>query len=261
MRLRSILSNSTWPALWDRLLAGGALAIFGMTSCFSLNGLSFVVVIIALMMLHVKHTPPVAPRRIHEELRGGLSYVRHQGSLLALTVLAFTTTFLAFAVLTFLPLFAKQVFHQGVGEYTRLMAFSGSGSVVGAIVVAWMGKYKRMGRTALIVQALCGLLIALFALSRVLWLSDALLFFTGAALIIVFATVTSLVQLVVPNELRGRVMSIYMVAFRGGMPLGSLVSGYFASKLGAPLVLICNGILLVAVATYFLLRSHGVREL
>ena len=95
----------------------------------------------------------------------------------------------------------------------------------------------------------------------VLWLSDLVLFFTGAALIIVFATVTSLVQLVVPNELRGRVMSIYMVAFRGGMPLGSLVSGYFASKLGAPVVLICNGILLVAVATYFLVRSHGVREL
>jgi MFS family permease len=243
------------------LLAGAALAKFGMTSCFSLNGLSFLVVIVALMLLHVKHTPPVAPRKIHEELRGGLSYVRREGSLLALTVLAFATTFLAFAVLTFLPLFAKQVFHQGVGEYTRLMAFSGSGSVVGAIVVAWLGKYKRMGRTALIVQALCGLLIAGFALSNVLWLSDILLFCTGAALIIVFATVTSLVQLIVPNELRGRVMSIYMVAFRGGMPLGSLVSGYFASKFGAPIVLICNGILLATVATYFMVRSHGVREL
>jgi MFS family permease len=249
------------------LLAGLALATLGrndtekMTSCFSLNGLSFLVVIVALMMLNVKHTPPVAPRRISEELRGGLSYVRREGSLVALTILAFATTFLAFAVLTFLPLFAKQVFHQGVGEYTRLMAFSGSGSVVGAIVVAWLGKYQRMGRTALIVQALCGLLIAAFALSKVLWLSDLLLFFTGAALIIVFATVTSLVQLVVPNELRGRVMSIYMVAFRGGMPLGSLVSGYFASKFGAPVVLICNGILLAAVASYFLIRSHGVREL
>jgi len=243
------------------LLAGGALAMFGMTSCFSLNGLSFLVVIVALMSLHVKHTPPVAPRRIHEELLGGLSYVQRQGSLLALTILAFTTTFLAFSVLTFLPLFAKQVFHQDVGEYTRLLAFSGSGSVVGAIVVAWLGKYKRMGRTSLIVQALCGLLIAGFAISKVLWLSDIVLFFIGAALIIVFATVTSLVQLVVPDELRGRVMSIYMMAFRGGMPLGSLVSGYFASKFGAPIVLVVNGILLVAVATYFMVRSHGVREL
>jgi MFS family permease len=252
--LGPLLTGAAWVALGRNLTERA-------TSCFSLNGLSFLVVIVALMALHVKHTPPVAPRRIHEELRGGLSYVRREGSLLALTVLAFTTTFLAFAVLTFLPLFAKQVFHQDVAEYTRLLAFSGSGSVVGAIVVAWLGKYKRMGRTALIVQALCGLLIAGFALSRVLWLSDILLFCTGAALIIVFATVTSLVQLVVPNELRGRVMSIYMVAFRGGMPLGSLVSGYFASKFGAPIVLVCNGILLAAVATYFMIRSHGVREL
>src|SRR5258708_5534472 len=124
------------------LLAGRALALFVMTSCFSVNGVSFLVVIVALMALHVKHVPPAAPRRISEELRGGLSYVRREGSLLALTVLAFTTTFLAFAVLTFLPLFAKQVFHQGVAEYTRLMAFSGSGSVVGAIVVAWLGNYN-----------------------------------------------------------------------------------------------------------------------
>ena len=199
---------------------------------------------------------------IPEEYGGqGFTFIGTQGAMVTLIAIAFLMTALAIPLITFLPVFAKQVFHQGVGEYTRLMAFSGFGSVVGAMAVAWLGKYNRMGRTALIVQALCGLLIAGFALSRVLWLSDTLLFFTGAALMVVFATVTSLVQLVVPDELRGRVMSIYMVAFRGGMPMGSLVSGYFASKFGAPVVLICNGILLVAVATYFMLRSHGVREL
>src|SRR5260370_36071363 len=75
------------------LLAGGALAMFGMTSCFSLNGVSFLVVIVALMALHVKHTPPAAPRRVSWELRGGLLYVRGEGTLLALSVLVFTTTF------------------------------------------------------------------------------------------------------------------------------------------------------------------------
>ena len=87
------------------------------------------------------------------------------------------------------------------------------------------------------------------------------LFFTGAALMVVFSTVTSLVQLIAPNETRGRVMSIYMLAFRGGMPLGSLVSGYFATLVGAPLVIAVNGALLIAVAAYFLARSHGVREI
>ena len=102
------------------------------------------------------------------------------------------------------------------------MAFSGTGSVCGALIVAWLGKFKRMGLTALLMQAVYGVLIVAFASSHMLWLSAILLFFTGAALMMVFSTVTSLVQLIAPNEMRGRVMSIYMVAFRGGMPLGSL---------------------------------------
>ncbi len=123
------------------------------------------------------------------------------------------------------------------------------------------GSGNTVGLAALVVQLMYGLLIVGFALSRILWLSDILLFFTGASLIIVFSTIASLVQLIAPNELRGRIMSIYMVAFRGGMPLGSLVSGYFASRIGAAAVLVVNGTLLVAVAAYFLIRSHGVREL
>lgn len=251
------------------LVAGAVLTAFArwgfsdpeaMSACFTLNSLSFLVVIAALMSLNVKHIPSTGTHRMRDELRGGLSYVRHQGSLVSLIVLAAATTFLGFAVLTFLPLFAQNVFHQGVGAYSRLMAFSGAGSVVGALLVAWLGKFRRMGLMTLLVQALYGLLIVGFALSRILWLSDVLLFLTGVALMVVFSTVTSLVQLLAPNEMRGRVMSIYLVAFRGGMPLGSLASGYFASLFGAPAVLVVNGMLLVIVSTYFLARSHGVRE-
>jgi len=176
-------------------------------------------------------------------------------------VLAAATTFLGFALLTFLPIFAEKVFHQGAATYSHLMAFSGVGSVFGALIVAWLGKFKKMGRTALLVQAVYGALIIAFAISRVMWLSELLLFFTGMTLMIVFSTVTSLVQLIAPNEMRGRVMSIYMLAFRGGMPLGSLVSGYFATFFGAPMVIGVNGGLLMLVAAYFLLvRSHGIRE-
>jgi MFS family permease len=251
------------------LLFGATLVVFGkwgysepqaMNACFALNALSFVVVINTLMMLHVKHIPPAAGKGMRDELQGGLSYVRHHGSLVALIVLAAATTFLGFAVLTFLPLFARSVFHEGASTYSHLMAFSGAGSIVGALIVAWLGKFKRMGLTALLVQAVYGILIIAFAASRVLWLSDVLLFFTGMALMIVFSTVTSLIQLIAPNEMRGRVMSIYMLAFRGGMPLGSLVSGYLATYIGAPRVIGINGVLLVLVAGYFLVRNHGIRE-
>jgi MFS family permease len=252
------------------LAFGGTIAAFArwgfgdsqaMAACFAVNALSFLVVIYALMSLRIKHISPTGGQSMRIELQGGLSYVRHHGSLLALIVLAAATTFLGFAVLTFLPLFTKEVFHEGASVYSHLLAFSGAGSVVGALVVAWLGKFKRMGVTALLVQAIYGLLILGFAMSRVLWVSEILLFLTGAALMVVFSTVTSLIQLIAPDEMRGRVMSIYMVAFRGGMPLGSLVSGYLATSLGAPTVIALNGILLVVVAGYFLLvHSHGIRE-
>jgi MFS family permease len=231
-----------------------------MNACFLLNSLSFLVVINTLMMLRVKHIPPATSGKMQDELKIGLSYVRHHSSLAALVVLAAATTFLGFALLTFLPIFAKQIFHEGADTFSHLMAFSGAGSIVGALIVAWLGKFPKMGWTALLVQAIYGLLIIAFAVSRVLWLSDILLFLTGAALMVVFSTVTSLVQMTAPNEMRGRVMSIYMLAFRGGMPLGSLVSGWLATFLGAPLVIGINGALLVVVAIYFLTRNHGVLD-
>jgi MFS family permease len=231
-----------------------------MALCFAINSASFLVVIYALLSLRVKHIPPLEVRSMKAEMQTGLSYVRERGSLVALIVLAATTTFLGFAVLTFLPLFTQQVFHEGASTYSHLLAFSGAGSVVGALIVAWLGKFPRMGLTALLVQALYGIFIVAFSFSHLVWLSDILLFLTGAALMVVFSTVTSLIQLIAPNEMRGRVMSIYMVAFRGGMPLGSLVSGYLATFIGAPAVIAVNGVLLVIVAMYFLVRSHGVRE-
>jgi predicted MFS family arabinose efflux permease len=142
-----------------------------------------------------------------------------------------------------------------------MMSFSGAGAVVGALVVAWLGRFKHMGLTLLLVQLAFGVLVTAFALSRTLWLSYMLLFLDGAALLVVFSMTASLVQLIVPDHLRGRVVSIYMVAFRGGMPLGSLWGGYAASLSSASYVLAVNGVLVTVVALYFLVRSHGVREL
>jgi predicted MFS family arabinose efflux permease len=243
------------------LLAGAALHAFGMVSCFTLNGVSFLVVIGALLSLHVEHVPTGAGgRHMLEELGGGLRYVWGEKRLLALSVLAFATTFLAIPLLTFLPVIARDVFHEGVGRYSAMMAFSGTGAVAGALVVAWLGRFPHMGLTALALQVVVGALIVVFAFSRVLWLTELLLLVTGAALIMTMSLVTSLVQLVAPNEMRGRVMSIYMVAFRGGMPLGSLATGKLVDLSSAPLALALDGVLLVLVAVYFLVRSHGVRQ-
>jgi MFS family permease len=242
------------------LLAGLAMMI-GTAACFGLNGLSFLVVIFALMSLHVKHINQTEKKPMLQEMKGGIAYARSQPQILALTVLAFLTTFLGLPLLTFLPVFVREVFKQEFGQLSIMMAYSGMGAVVGALVVAWLGRFKHMGLTLLLVQVVFGALLTMFALSRILWLSHVLLFLAGAALIVVFSMTSSLVQLIVPDHLRGRVVSIYMVAFRGGMPLGSLAAGYAASLTSAPHVLAVNGALVCFVALYFLVRSHGVREL
>lgn len=243
------------------LLAGVTLATLGTAACFIINGLSFFVVIVALLSLKVQHTPPKVRKDIFEEMLSGLSYVRQRKAMVPLIFLAAATTFLGLPLLTLLPILVQNVFLQGVVQYSELMAYSGTGAVIGALLIAWFGKFKHMGFTLLRVQTVFGLLIIGFALSRTLWLSQALLFVSGAALIIVFSLVTSLVQLIAPNEMRGRVMSIFLLAFRGGAPLGNLLGGYLAGIISTPTVLVMNGCLLSTIACYFLIKSHGIREL
>ena len=132
---------------------------------------------------------------------------------------------------------------------------------MGSMVVAWLGRFPRMGLATLLVELSFGVAITAFALNRSLYVAYLLLFLSGIALMIVISCVMSLVQLIAPNDMRGRVMSIYLVAFRGGMPLGSLVSGYFASISSAPAVLAANGVILLIVSAYLLLKSQEIRVL
>jgi len=243
------------------LLAGVTMATLGATGCFTLNGVSFLVVIVALMSLSVTHVPPAERKPMLDAFKGGLAYARSEPTILALTVLASMTTFLGLPLLTFLPIFAREIFQGDISRYSEMMAFSGMGAVLGALVIAWLGRFKHMGLTLLVVQMIFGGLIAAFAVSRIFWVSNVLLFLSGAALLMVFSMTSSLVQLIVPDHLRGRVVSIYMVAFRGGMPLGSLASGFAATFVPAPTVLVVNGALVSLVAVYFFFKSHGVREL
>ncbi len=244
------------------LIAGATLTAFGMVACFGVNGVSFLFVIAAIAALHVAHVPPAVVSSMRDQLTGGLRYVRGQPQLVTLTLLGFISAFLGLPILTFLPVITKDVFQQDVALYTRFMTLAGAGAVLGALSVAWIGKHRHMGLMLLIMQALLGVVAIAFALSRVLWVSQLLLFVGGALLVTCFSMTTSLVQLLAPHELRGRVVSIYMVAFRGGSPLGGLVSGWLVTQIGsAPYVLAINGALLTIVALSAMTRDHGLREI
>jgi MFS family permease len=243
------------------VVAGVALASLGMVWCFGLNGVSFLFVIAAILALRDIHIPPLATESIVDQMKGGLRYVRNSRNLIAVTSLGFIVAFLGFPLLTFLPVITRDVFHQDVAFYTRMMTLAGAGAVTGALTVAYIGKHRHMGRMLLICLALFGAATALFSLSRNPALSAVILFFAGSLLVMCTSFTTSLAQLLAPHELRGRVVSIYMVAFRGGSPLGGLASGWLVTQVGsAPKVLMVNGIALTIVALFFLFRGHGLRE-
>jgi MFS family permease len=243
------------------VLGGLAFTTLGAMWCFALNGVSFVAVIVSLLLLTVRFAPAATQETVLASMQQGLRFIRWQPGMTALIVLAFCMTALAVPLITFLPVFAKDVFQQGPTTFTIFLAFSGAGSVAGALIVAGMGHFPEKGRASLIMTMALGAGIAAFALSTNLALSCILLFLSGAALIAVFATITSLVQLNTGNEMRGRVMSVYNVAFRGGMPLGSLTTGWLVPIFSAPLVLGVNGVLLVVLAAFFLTVERKVARL
>jgi predicted MFS family arabinose efflux permease len=142
-----------------------------------------------------------------------------------------------------------------------MMALSGAGSIIGALLYARYSRMAKQGRFALLVQLVFAVFLALFAVSRNLTISCILLFLTGVCLISLFASITSLVQLAISEEMRGRMMSIFMLAFRGGMPLGDLFAGFVASRVSATAALLVLSFILVTVATGFLLSGSGVKRL
>jgi MFS family permease len=239
--------------------AGGiVLALVGTAGCFALNGLSFFFVVFALSRLQLPpHQRPTRASALREELKAGLRHVRNDRLVLTLTILVFFSTFLTMPILTMLPSFATDVLtangHAPQTRLSMLLACQGLGSIIGALTIGGLGRFKHMGRVLLVVQVVLGVLIAAFAQSRVLTLSLVLLLVGGIFFMMVFSISFSLVQLTVPDDLRGRVVSIYMVALRGGWPIGSLVAGAMADKFTAPVVMGVNGLLLSLVAAVLLL--------
>jgi predicted MFS family arabinose efflux permease len=176
-------------------------------------------------------------------------------------VLAFCMTLLGTPMRTFLPVFAKDIFHRGPETFTNFLAVVGLGSVTGALTVAGLGNMRHKGRVALTMLICLGAGISAFSLSTSLPVSFVMLFLTGASMVAVFAMVNSLVQLIVTNEMRGRVMSAYNFAFRGGMPMGNLLTGWLVPMFTAPVVLALNGVVLMLLALYFLAVHRRIAAL
>ena len=237
-------------------IGGVVFATLGAAWCFLINGLSFGAVIIALLLIRM---PPIQDqsekRSVLADMREGFVFVRQRRALLMLTFLSFAGTFLGMPLFTMLPVVAKRIFDLGPRGLSLLQADYGVGSVIGALLVASSSYAAKKGRLALMLQLAFACTLVAFGLSRSLAASLVIAFIAGTCIVGVISLYSSLVQLTTSDAMRGRVMSIFMLAFRGGMPLGNLLAGYVAQRWSITAALTVNGTVLAMVALVFILRG------
>ena len=233
------------------MLGGIALSKLGAAWCFGLNGISFIAVIITILMIRPHFVPVKVQTSVLQSIKEGLDFIRGREGMVSLVALAFLLTLLSYPLITFLPVMARDVLHGGSDLFTLLLCLSGAGSIAGALILASM-KQSHQGKRALMIMALLGASITAFGASRHLAVSGLMICLAGATMMIVLASNLSVVQLYVDDRMRGRVMSVYNVAFRGGMPIGSVLCGLLIKQTSAPVVMMANGLLVILLAIYFL---------
>lgn len=239
-------------------LGGLAYTAFGATWCFALNGVSFIAVIISLLVIRVKFVAPKTHVSVMKSMKEGILFIKDREGLSSLVLLAFCTTLFGFSLTGFLPVIVRTTFHRGPGTYELLLVFSGAGSICGALGVAAIEKLKGQRRLALLGMIALGLTTAGFAMSKWLPLSCFLIFLTGMAVMASASLLLSVVQLTVDDSMRGRVMSVYNIAIRAGIPLGALLLGKLIPVLGIPIAISGFGLSLVGIAAWFLILKAKV---
>jgi predicted MFS family arabinose efflux permease len=239
-------------------LGGLAYTTLGATWCFTLNGISYIAVIFSLFMIQVKFVPPTSRESILKSMGEGIRFIRQREGLGPLVVLAFFTTLLGFSITGFLPVIVQTIFHRGPETYQVLLVSSGAGSITGGLIVAAMERLKGQGHVALLALLALGAVTVGFAFSRLLPLSCALIFVAGAAIMASASLMLSLVQVIVSDQMRGRVMSVYNLAFRAGIPLGSLALGKLIPMVGISWALAGSGGILIALSLYFLTVMRNI---
>lgn len=242
-------------------LAGILLEHVGAVLCFAFNGLSFVAVIITLNLIETSFKPQKTGRSVLADVRHGLSYLFDRAALWQLSLLGFITAFCGIPLLTQLPVFARDIFNGDAQTYSHMMTVSAAGSVTGALIYAYFSDMKRRGLVTLIIELFFSAILVGFALSRLLPLSFVLLFLGGMSMLTLIASINALIQLAVEDEMRGRVMSVFMLSFRGGMPVGDLATGWTASRLSPATALVINAGLLASAAAAFLVSRSQIEKL
>ncbi len=256
--LNSSMVNSA--RLVGPALAGILIATLGEGLCFLFNGISYLAVIVALLMMRIG-PPPIRPGKkdFISELAEGFSYAFGFPPIKAILLMLALMSFLGMPYQVLMPIFAGKILHGGPHTLGFLMGSSGFGALMGAIFLASWKDAVRLGATIPLSAAIFGTGLITFSLSHFIWLSMPLISLAGFGMMVQMASSNMMLQNIVEDGKRGRVMSFFTMAFMGMTPFGSLAAGWLASRIGAPDTLFISGICCILGALAFARRLPTLR--
>jgi MFS family permease len=243
-------------------LAGVVIAAAGEGYCFLVDGLSYVAVVASLLLMRPAPALPSKPgRRLRQELGEGWAYVAGFVPIRSILLLLGLVSLVGMPYSVLMPIFASDVLHGDAHTLGFLMTASGVGALFGAVRLAMRKTVLGLGRHMVLSTALCGTALVIFGLSRNLWLSLAVMPFAGYGLMQQLASGNTILQTIVDDDKRGRVMAFYSMAVLGMTPIGSLLGGSLASRIGAPMTVAMGGAICVAGSIWFQRALPEIRAL
>jgi MFS family permease len=241
-------------------LAGLIIAAFGEGYCFVIDGVSYFAVIASLALMHIKPlTTARAATSMLAQLKEGWAYVSGFAPVRTILLLFALVSLMGMPFVVLMPIFASQVLHGGPHTLGVLMGASGVGALVSALSLAVRKTVLGLGRMIPIAAASFGVGLILFGVSRVMWFSMLMMLLVGFGMMQGMAASNTIVQTLVPEDRRGRVMSYYTMAFVGMAPFGSLLAGSLAHWLGAPRTVMITGSVVIVGALWFASRLKAIR--
>jgi MFS family permease len=241
-------------------IGGLIVAALGEAPTFAINGLSYLAVIAALLLMRLK--PPQSSESSEsnlDQMREGFKYLAGQKDILGLVTMVAIYSFVGFGSLTLVPVFAKDILKIGVTGFGQMLSWQGVGALIGGAILIFFGDQFHKGKLLYFSRVLIGPVILGIALSRTPWISMALMTVMGYSLITQLVITNTMIQTIVPDNLRGRVMSTYTWALGGFYPLGSLLMGFLGDQIGAPTAATISGvgcILIIALNQAFFPSIH-----
>jgi MFS family permease len=244
-------------------IGGILIAAFGEGWCFMVDAISYLAVIASLLAMRLAAESARRGRRTSaiEELREGVRYVSGFAPARTVLLLLALVSTMGMPYMVLMPAVASGVLHGGPHTLGFLMTASGVGALAGAMYLAARPSVLGLGRAIAIATATFGVGLAAFALSHTLWLSLALLPIAGGGFMVQTASTNTILQTIVDERLRGRVMAFYAMAFLGTAPIGSLVAGVVASRIGVQMTILLGGLACVAGASWFALELPKLRAM